>query len=49
MKIISWNVDGFKSIIKKGLENMLNQEINMSYLQEVKSIEKSEIENYFFL
>ncbi len=27
---------------------MLNQEINMSYLHEVKSIEKSEIENYFF-
>ena len=47
MKIISWNVNGLKSIIDKGfLEEIIAQDPDILCLQEVKSTEISEIENY---
>ena len=47
MKIISWNVNGLKSIIEKGfLEEIIAQDPDILCLQEVKSTEIPEIENY---
>ena len=47
MKIISWNVNGLKSIIDKGfLEEIIAQDPDILCLQEVKSTEIPEIENY---
>lgn len=47
MKIISWNVNGLKSIIDKGfLEEIIVQDPDILCLQEVKSTEIPEIENY---
>lgn len=47
MKIISWNVNGLKSIIEKGfLEEIIAQDHDILCLQEVKSTEIPEIENY---
>ncbi len=47
MKIISWNVNGLKSIIEKGfLEEIMAQNPDILCLQEVKSTEIPEIENY---
>lgn len=47
MKIISWNVNGLKSIIEKGfLEEIISQDPDILCLQEVKSTEIPEIENY---
>ena len=47
MKIISWNVNGFKSIIEKGfLDEIMSQDPDILCLQEVKSTEIPEIENY---
>lgn len=47
MKIISWNVNGLKSIIEKGfLEEIMSQNPDILCLQEVKSTEIPEIENY---
>lgn len=47
MKIISWNVNGLKSIIEKGfLEEIIAQNPDILCLQEVKSTEIPEIENY---
>ena len=47
MKIISWNVNGLKSIIEKGfLEEIMAQDPDILCLQEVKSTEIPEIENY---
>lgn len=47
MKIISWNVNGLKSIIEKGfLEEIMAQDFDILCLQEVKSTEIPEIENY---
>ena len=47
MKIISWNVNGLKSIIEKGfLEEIIAQDPDVLCLQEVKSTEIPEIENY---
>ena len=47
MKIISWNVNGLKSIIENGnFEEILSQDPDILCLQEVKSTEIPEIENY---
>lgn len=47
MKIISWNVNGLKSIIENGFfEEIINQDPDILCLQEVKSTEIPEIENY---
>ena len=47
MKIISWNVNGLNSIIEKGfLEEIITQNPDILCLQEVKSTEIPEIENY---
>ena len=47
MKIISWNVNGLKSIIDKGfLEEIIAQDPDILCLKEVKSTEIPEIENY---
>ena len=47
MKIISWNVNGLKSIVEKGfLEEIIAQDPDILCLQEVKSTEIPEIENY---
>ena len=47
MKIISWNVNVLKSIIDKGfLEEIIAQDPDILCLQEVKSTEIPEIENY---
>ena len=47
MKIISWNVNGLKSIIEKGfLDEIIAQDPDILCLQEVKSTEIPEIENY---
>lgn len=47
MKIISWNVNGLKSIIENGyFEEILKQDPDILCLQEVKSTEIPEIENY---
>ena len=49
MKIISWNVNGLKSIIENGfLEEIISQGPDILCLQEVKSTEIPEIENYIF-
>ena len=47
MKIISWNVNGLKSIIENGFfEEIIDQDPDILCLQEVKSTEIPEIENY---
>ena len=47
MKIISWNVNGLKSIIEKGfLDEIIAKDPDILCLQEVKSTEIPEIENY---
>ena len=47
MKIISWNVNGLKSIIENGFfEEIIDQYPDILCLQEVKSTEIPEIENY---
>ena len=47
MIIISWNANGFKSIIEKGfLDEIIAQDPDILCLQEVKSTEIPEIENY---
>lgn len=47
MKIISWNVNGLNSIIEKGfLDEIVSQDPDILCLQEVKSTEIPEIENY---
>lgn len=47
MKIISWNVNGLKSIIENGsFEKILAQKPDILCLQEVKSTEIPEIEGY---
>ena len=47
MKIISWNVNGLNSIIEKGfLEEIISKDPDILCLQEVKSTEIPEIENY---
>ena len=47
MKIISWNVNGLKSIIENGFfEEIINQDPDILCLQEVKSTEIPDIENY---
>lgn len=47
MKIISWNVNGIKSIIENGfLEEVMSQDPDILCLQEIKSDEIPEIENY---
>lgn len=49
MKIISWNVNGIKSIIEKGfLEEIIARKPDILCLQEVKSTEIPEIENYIY-
>lgn len=48
MKIISWNVNGIKSIIKKGfLDEIISKNPDILCLQEVKSAEIPEIEGYY--
>ena len=48
MKIISWNVNGLKSIIENGfLNEILNEKPDILCLQEVKSTEIPEIEGYY--
>lgn len=47
MKIVSWNVNGLKSIIENGsFEEILAQKPDILCLQEVKSTEIPEIEGY---
>ena len=47
MKIISWNVNGIKSLIENGfLEEIMAQDPDVLCLQEVKSTEIPDIENY---
>lgn len=47
MKIISWNVNGLKSIIENGyFEEILSQDPDILCLQEVKSTEIPKIKNY---
>lgn len=47
MKIISWNVNGLKSIIENGFfEEIIDQDPDILCLQEIKSTEIPEIENY---
>ncbi len=47
MKIISWNVNGIKSLIENGfLEEIMAQDPDILCLQEVKSTEIPDIENY---
>ncbi len=49
MKIISWNVNGLNSIIEKGfLDEIVSQDPDILCLQEVKSTEIPEIENYIY-
>lgn len=47
MKIISWNINGLKSLIKTGhFEEIFNEKPDILCLQEVKSAEIPEIEGY---
>lgn len=47
MKIISWNVNGIKSIAKKGfLEEIVSQNPDILCIQEIKTNEIPEIEDY---
>lgn len=47
MKIISWNVNGIKSVVRKGfLEDIISQNPDIVCLQEIKGKEIPEIENY---
>ena len=47
MKIISWNVNGLKSVMGNGfLEDVIAQNPDILCLQEVKSGAIPEIENY---
>ncbi len=48
MKIISWNINGLKSLIKTGhFEEIFKQNPDILCLQEVKSAEIPEIEGYY--
>lgn len=48
MKIISWNVNGIKSIIKGGFfDEILSEKPDILCLQEIKSTEIPDVEGYF--
>lgn len=48
MKIISWNINGIKSLIKTGyFEEIFAEKPDILCLQEVKSAEISDVENYY--
>ena len=48
IKIISWNVNGLKSIIENGfIKEILNENPDILCFQEVKSTEIPEIEGYY--
>ena len=48
MKIISWNVNGIKSIIRNGnLDEIFGQKPDILCLQEVKSTEIPDVEGYY--
>ena len=48
MKIISWNINGIKSLIKTGyFEEIFAEKPDILCLQEVKSAEIPDVENYY--
>ncbi len=48
MKIISWNINGFRAIMKKGFQEFLDYEMpNIMCLQETKINEDREVKGYY--
>lgn len=48
MKIISWNINGIKSLIKTGyFEEIFAEKPDILCLQEVKGAEIHDVENYY--